>query len=98
MVLMTLEVVQPVNEDGTRGDQGFHEGQEHGPNYDEHQVLWCFKFRSVSPILLEVLSLKHLNLPSHEHPEERYKLSEYVHVNWDLNSASDDQQHFECGV
>ena len=24
VVLMTLEVVQPVYEDGTRGDQGFH--------------------------------------------------------------------------
>jgi len=54
VVLMTLEVVQPVNEDGTEGDQGFHKGQEHGPHYDELQVLRGLKCRRVSPILLIV--------------------------------------------
>ena len=90
MVIITLEMVQPVHEDGTHGDEGFHEGQENGPHYDELQVLRGFKLRSVSPILLEVLPLKPFNLSSYEHPEETYKLSEYVHVNWDLDSASDD--------
>ena len=95
---MTLEVVQPINEDGTDGDEGFHKGQENGPHYDKLQVLRGFKLRSVAPILLEVLPLEPLNLPFYEHREETYKLSEYVHVNWDLDKASDDQQHFECVV